>query len=173
MRDKGQIVVITGNGKGKTTSSMGIIAQGAAAGLRIYFGQFMKQGKYSEIKMLREAFPEITIDQYSGGFVLDRGTKDEDKQQAQNGIEKAQAAIISGQYDLVVLDEINVALFLELIDLNQVLKLIKNKPKGLGLVLTGRYAPPEIIAKADSTYEMFQIKHYYNDGVPARLGIEM
>ncbi|MCL2397214.1 MAG: cob(I)yrinic acid a,c-diamide adenosyltransferase [Defluviitaleaceae bacterium] len=173
MQANGKTTIITGNGKGKTTSAMGLMVQAATAGRRIYFGQFMKQGRYSEIKMLRDAFPEITIDQYAGGFVIGRDPKDEDKQLAQHGITKAAQTLTSGQYDLIVLDEINIALFLELVTLPQVLDLIESKPPHIDLVLTGRYADPQATAGADATYEMLQVKHYYNNGVAARLGIEM
>ena len=166
------ITVITGNGKGKTTSALGQAVAAAMDGRRVYIGQFMKQGDYSEIAMLKSAFPEIAIEQYDGSMVLNREAKDNDRTAAQEGLTRAQSAIASGSYDLVVLDEINVALFLELISMEQMFSLIDSRGS-TELILTGRYAAPEIIKKADVAYEMRQIKHYFNDGVPARRGIEM
>ena len=166
------ITVITGNGKGKTTSALGQAMAAAMDGRRVYIGQFMKQGDYSEIAMLKSAFPEIAIEQYDGGMVLNRAAKDNDRAAAQEGLTRAEATIASGDYDLVVLDEINVALFLDLISMEQMLSLLDNRG-GTDLILTGRYAAPEIIEMADSTYELYQIKHYFNDGVAARRGIEM
>ena len=172
MHDKGKVTVITGNGKGKTTSAIGIMMQAAAEGKKIYFGQFMKDGEYSEIKMLRSAFPNITIDQYAGKFVLRHAAKDDDHARAQYGIERASEILKSNDYDLVVLDEINIVLFLETVSLEQVMRLIDNRGKS-DLILTGRYADPAVIEKADNAIEILQIKHYFNEGVPARVGIEM
>ena len=166
------ITVITGNGKGKTTSALGQAISSAAAGKRVYIGQFMKQGDYSEIAMLKSAFPEITVEQYDGKMVINREAKDNDKQTAQDGLVRAQAAIASGRYDLIVLDEINVVLFIELLSMEQVLSLVDLRGNA-DLILTGRYAAPEIIEIADNAYELLQVKHYFNDGVAARKGIEM
>ena len=166
------ITVITGNGKGKTTSGLGAAMAAASAGQRVYVGQFMKTGDYSEIAMLKSAFPEITIEQYEGRMVINKTAKESDREIAQEGLLRALAAVASGKYDLVVLDEINVVMFLELIDMEQVMQLIARR-RDTDLILTGRYAAPEIIELSDDTYEMRQIKHYFNDGVPARLGIEM
>lgn len=171
-KNKPRLRVITGNGKGKTTSAMGIMAVAATERQRIYFGQFMKHGDYSEIAMLRRAFPEISIDQYDGDFVLAGSPREVDKQRAELGLERALAAVQSGEYDLVVLDEINVALFLELIGLEQVLGLIDKTDCQTDLVLTGRYAASEVLARADCVYEMLQVKHYFYEGVAAREGIE-
>jgi len=172
MRETGKITVITGNGKGKTTSAIGIMMQAAAKGKKVYFGQFMKDGEYSEIKMLRDAFPSIVIDQYAGKFVLKRAAKDDDHARAQYGIERATEALESNDYDLVVLDEINIVLFLETVTLEQVMGLIDIRGSA-DLVLTGRYADPAVIERADEAIEILQIKHYFNEGVPARVGIEM
>ena len=166
------ITVITGNGKGKTTSGLGAAMSAAMAGRRVYIGQFMKAGDYSEIAMLKSAFPEITVEQYDGSMVINREAKDNDRISAQDGLSRAEAAIASGKYDLAVLDEINVVLFLKLISMEQTMNLIDNKGS-TDLILTGRYAAPEIIDKADEAFELLQIKHYFNDGVAAKRGIEM
>ncbi|MDR2183210.1 MAG: cob(I)yrinic acid a,c-diamide adenosyltransferase [Clostridiales bacterium] len=168
------ITVITGNGKGKTTSALGGAMSAAMAGRRVYVGQFMKAGDYSEIAMLKSAFPEIVIEQFDGGMLINRAAKDNDRAAAQDGAARAMAAMASGKYDLIVLDELNVVLFLELIDMGQAMKLMDDaKKSGTDLILTGRYAAPEVLQRADAAYELLQIKHYFNDGVPARKGIEM
>ncbi|MDR2168418.1 MAG: cob(I)yrinic acid a,c-diamide adenosyltransferase [Clostridiales bacterium] len=169
----GETIVITGNGKGKTTAALGLIIQAAGRGLRVYLGQFMKDGNYSEIKGLRSNFPGVAVEQYSGDLILGRLAENSDKATAAAGLRKAQAALNEGNYDLIVLDEINVAAFMELIPVEAVTDLIHNRPKNATLVLTGRYAAPEAIAQADKTYEIGEIKHYYNQGTPARVGIEM
>jgi len=166
------ITVITGNGKGKTTSGLGAAMAAASAGQRVYVGQFMKAGDYSEIAMLKSAFPEITIEQYEGRMVINSTAKESDREIAQEGLLRALSAVASGKYDLVVLDEINVVIFLELIDMEQIMQLIDGR-RDTNLIFTGRYGAPEIIELANNAYEVQQIKHYFNDGVPARRGIEM
>ena len=167
-----KLTIITGNGKGKTTSAMALAAKAAIEGKRVYFGQFMKDGNYSEIKMIKEAFPEVTIEQYSGGFVLVQNPQEKDKALAQAGLEAAKVAVQSNEYDLIILDEINIVLFLEMVSLEEVLELVKSSQTPL--IFTGRYADPALLALASgASYEMLQVKHYYNDGVAARVGFEM
>ncbi|MCL2574113.1 MAG: cob(I)yrinic acid a,c-diamide adenosyltransferase [Defluviitaleaceae bacterium] len=167
------ITLITGNGKGKTTSALGLAMAAALDGKRVYIGQFMKEGDYSEIAMLKSTFPEITIEQYEGSMVINRAAKDKDREIAQDGLQQAISAIGSDNYDLVVLDEFNVVLFLEFISLEQAIHLINSSREKTDLILTGRYADPDIIELADKAYEISQIKHYFNDGIAARKGIEM
>lgn len=171
--NKGYVHVYTGNGKGKTTAAIGLMIRAVGAGKRVYFGQFMKQGDYSEIKILTERFPEITVVQYGGRLLLGAAAESADVRQARQGLTEAAEALHSGQYDLVVLDEINVAAFLELLDIDQVAELVSNRPAETELVLTGRYADKKIIDMADLVSEITQVKHYFNDGVAARPGIEM
>lgn len=170
---KGYVHVYTGNGKGKTTSVIGIMVRAAGAGKKIYFGQFMKQGDYSEIKVLQERFPEITLEQYGGRLLLDKESEATDIAIAQEGIKRAKEALHSGKYDMVVLDEVNIVVFLEQVQLEQLIELIENRPENVELVLTGRYANEKIIEMADLVSEIQQVKHYFNNGVQARLGIEM
>lgn len=167
-----KLTIITGNGKGKTTTAMGIVVQAAFIGKQVYFGQFMKQGDYSEIAALKANFKNVTIEQYQGNMVINRGTVDDDYKCAQDGLKAAKASIESNKYDLIVLDELNVALFLELISLDDVLELIALKGNA-HMALSGRYAHDDIIAVADECYEVKEIKHYYTQGVQARIGIEM
>lgn len=170
---RGYVQVYTGNGKGKTTASFGMVLRAAAVGMKIYIGQFGKSDEFNEIKILNSRFPEVILEQYgSGHFILDAGEQNEQKQ-ALMGYERAYLALTSGYYDMVILDEINIALFFELITLEQALCLIKAKPVGTELILTGRYAPTAIKEAADLVSEIHEIKHYYQQGVPARPGIEL
>lgn len=170
---KGYVHVYTGNGKGKTTAAVGLIVRAAAAGKRVYMGQFMKDKESGEIAMLRERFPEVSVELYGGGLILSGEPSEEDLKRAAEGMEKARKAVSAGEYDMVVLDEINVAVFLELVPLSDILALINEKPEGLELVLTGRYAHKDVISAAALVSEIAQVKHYFNDGVPARHGIEL
>lgn len=165
--------VYTGNGKGKTTSVIGLMVRAVGAGKKVYFGQFMKQGNYSEIKILQERFPEITLEQYGGRLLLNKSADNSDLAQAEEGFKRAKEALHSGKYDMVVLDEINVVAFLELLDVQDILDFIDNRPKDVELVLSGRYADKRVMEKADLVSEIMQVKHYFNEGVQARKGIEM
>jgi cob(I)alamin adenosyltransferase len=171
--EKGYVQVYTGNGKGKTTCMLGLALRAVGAGLRVYIGQFMKDGDYSEIKALRQYLPIVAVEQYGEGlgFVKKGEASTEQLKAAYDGLERAKTAL-NGGYDVVILDEINVAVYLGLLNVRDILGLIDAKPDGAELVLTGRYADPLVIEKADLVTEMTEIKHYYNQGVPARTGIE-
>lgn len=172
--NKGYFQIYTGNGKGKTTSVLGLTVRAVGAGLKVYIGQFVKNMEYSEIKSLRERFPEVTVEQYGtkSGCFINREPSKEDIEAAQQGYKKAYDALHSGKYDIVILDEINIALFFKLINLQQALKLVNTRPDNVELIFTGRYAPKELIEKADLVSEIKDIKHYYEKGVTARDGIE-
>lgn len=170
--DKGYLQVYTGNGKGKTTAAMGLALRALGAGHRVYFGQFMKMGRLSEIRAL-ESFPALTIRQFGDGTELTAPDAHADQQAAQAGLQGAQEALASGEYDLVILDEINVAVHLGHVDDDQLRALLLAQPTGTELVLTGRWARPWLIQQADLVTEMVEVKHYYNAGVPARRGIEL
>jgi cob(I)alamin adenosyltransferase len=170
--NKGYIHIYTGNGKGKTTAAFGLALRASGAGLKVYIGQFIKGKVYHEIKALNKNFPNITIRQFGlGCFILKDPTK-EDKEAAQSGFEKIKIIIEGSKYDLVIMDEVNIALYFQLIDLQDLIEVIRNKPAPVELVLTGRYAPDELIACADLVTEMKEIKHYYQNGIEARKGIE-
>ena len=172
--ERGYLQVYTGNGKGKTTAMIGLTVRAVGANLKVFIGQFMKDDEYNEIKALRARFPEVTIEQYGSGkgFVRDRKANEHDKITGKQGYKRVLEALTSSLYDVVILDEINVALFLGIISLEEVLYLMDNKPKNVELILTGRYAAKEIIEQADLVTEMKDIKHYYEKGVVARDGIE-
>lgn len=172
---KGYIQVYTGNGKGKTTAMIGLTVRAVGANLKVFIGQFMKDDEYSEIKALRSRFPEVTIEQFGAGngFVrAHENVKDVDRESASHGYQRALEVLTSSLYDVVILDEINVASFMEIISVKEVLDLMDKKPENVELILTGRYAAKEIMEKADLITEMKEIKHYFNDGVIARDGIE-
>ncbi len=172
--EKGYVHVYTGNGKGKTTAALGLAFRAIGHGYRVFMLQFMKGSKeYGEIKAAEKYLPALTIVQ-SGleTFVDKENPSPEDIALARQGLDMARKVILKGDYDLVILDEINVAVDFDLVPLDAVLDLIKNKPSHVELILTGRYAHPKIIKAADVVTEMHLINHPYYDGVEARKGIE-
>jgi len=169
---KGYVQVYTGDGKGKTTAAFGLALRAAGAGLKVYIGQFLKNGIYSELKSIDRFKGLIKIEQFGGKRFIGREIKEEDRELAKKGFERIKEIIFSGEYDVVILDEINVALYLKLLPEKDLLDVIKDKPSHVELVLTGRYVSPQIIQVADLVTEMRKIKHYFSKGVKARKGIE-
>lgn len=169
---KGYVHVLTGDGKGKTTAAIGLAIRASGAGLKIFFAQFIKKGEYSEIKAFRRFSDQITVEQFGLGRFTYRDPKPEDILAAQNGLNRARTLMAENKYDMMVLDEITVAVKLGLIAANDLLGLIVNKPYRLELILTGRYASPRVIENADLVTQMKARKHYYQSGVKARVGID-
>jgi cob(I)alamin adenosyltransferase len=171
---KGYVQVYTGNGKGKTTAALGLAFRAMGRGLHTYIGQFMKGQFYGELQSAMMCHENITIEQYGKDTLIHVKIPPaaEDVQMAKAGLAKAKEAINSGKYDIVILDEITTAYYFHLISLEEMLALIAEKPDGLELVFTGRYAPPELKEEADLVTEMTEIKHYYQQKVDARDGIE-
>lgn len=170
--DKGLVQVYTGNGKGKTTAAFGLALRAIGRGLKVYVIQFIKGGfDYGELYIV-DKLPNLTLKAFGRGKFIMKEPSKEDIKNAEEALSLAETVVKSGEYDMVVLDEINVALNLKLISLERVLELIRNKPKHVELVLTGRYAPEEIINAADLVTEMKEVKHPYNKGYQARRGIE-
>ena len=171
--EKGYIQVYTGDGKGKTTAALGLALRAAGHGMRTYIGQFLKGRPYGELEALR-GHPLITIEQYGDPncWVRRDHAPPEQVARARQGLERAREAMLSGQYDIVVLDEVNVALWFGLLTVEEVLAFLDQRPDGVEVVLTGRRAPQELIDRADLVTEMREVKHYYQAGVPARAGIE-
>lgn len=169
---KGYIQVYTGNGKGKTTAAIGLSVRAAGAGLNVFIAQFIKLGEYSEIKSLKKFSDRITINQYGLGKFIKGKPSEEDMAAARKGLIATRNALLSGKYDIIILEEGNVAVSLGLMSANDIIDLIEMKPDHVEMVITGRNASPEIIDKADLVTEMKDIKHYYNKGVAARTGIE-
>jgi cob(I)alamin adenosyltransferase len=167
----GCVHVYTGNGKGKTTAALGLALRASGAGLKVYIQQFAKNKNYSEIKALR-TIKNIKVSQCGNGpFIIGKPERS-DVECAIGGWEKAKKYILSGKYDVVVLDEINVAMKLGLIKTRDVANLISRKPKTVELVLTGRNCPSFIQKMADLVTEMREVKHPYRRGVVGRNGIE-
>lgn len=169
---KGYIQIYTGNGKGKTTAALGLALRAAGADMKIYFAQFIKGKPYSELSILKNRIPEITIKQYGlGCFIVDKPTED-DINAAIKGLNEIASIILSEKYDMIVLDEITIALYYKLFSADRLIKVLQSKSDKTEIVITGRYAPDELIKIADLVTEMKEIKHYYKDGVEARKGIE-
>lgn len=170
---RGYVQIYTGNGKGKTTAALGLTLRAAGHSMHSYIGQFMKGQHYGELDALCE-HPYITIEQYADTTccIHRQDVTQRHVDQARRGLEQAQAALRSGRYDIVVLDEVNVAIWFGLLLVDEVLALLDERPPNVELVLTGRYAPQELIACADLVTEMCEVKHYYQQGLVARDGIE-
>ena len=171
---KGYIHIYTGNGKGKTTAALGQALRAAGSGLKTFIVQFMKDFPYGEVKSLRQWSQWIGLEQYGNdSFVLDKRLPGKsDLEAAKQGLQRAQEAMLSGKYDIVILDEVCVAIHFGLLKTETVLLLLEKKPTFVEMILTGRYCPSELIEKADLVTEMHEIKHYYQKGVEARKGIE-
>jgi len=171
---KGYIQVYTGNGKGKTTAAFGAALRAAGQGLKTYIGQFLKGRNYGELAVIDKLTPWIEVEQFGRkGFI--HVTKDPDVldfQKAKSGLQKCLAAMVSGKYHIIVLDEVNVALHFKLITEKDIHDFLDKKPENVEVILTGRYAPDSIVERADLVTEMKEIKHYYQKGVKARRGIE-
>lgn len=168
---KGKIHVYTGNEKGKTTSAIGLSIRAIGAGFKVFFGQFNKSGKYSEIKTLKK-LDNIVIKQYGlGSFIRNEASK-EDIEAARRGLEEIGDILKSGEYQLVVMDEANIAIYYKLFSVEELLSVLKNKAEEVEVVITGRYADQRLIEEADLVTRMEEVKHYYQQDVPARLGIE-
>ncbi len=169
---KGFIHVYTGNGKGKTTAAIGLGVRASGAGLRVLMVQFMKGRRYSELDALQH-LRNFTVKQFGRDeFVSKEKPAQVDIDLATKGLAYAKEMIAQNTYDLIILDEINVAVDYHLIRLQDVLDLIQSKPEGLELVLTGRYAAPEVMKHADLVSEILEIKHPYQKGVLSRKGID-
>lgn len=173
MLEKGLVQVYTGDGKGKTTAALGLALRAAGQGMRVYILQFMKcNDKGGEVQAAK-LLPNLIIEQFGlKGVFFKRNDLELHKKKALEGLAKAKKIIMSGKYDIVILDEINVALDYNLIPLEEVIALIKEKPGGVELVLTGRKLHPEIGKLAHLISEIKMIKHPYIKGVKARRGIE-
>lgn len=170
--DKGFIHVYTGPGKGKTTAAIGLGLRAAGAGLKVHMIQFMKGRRYSELDAL-ENLNNFTFSQHGRDeFVSKEKPEQIDIDLAKKGFEHAKTLIKSGMYDMIILDEINVAVNYNLISIDDLIKLTEGKPERLELVLTGRYANSEIVKIADVVTEMLEIKHPYQQGIEARKGID-
>ena len=170
----GYLQVYTGNGKGKTTAALGLALRAAGHGLKTYVAQFLKGQPTGEIEAAKKLAPLIRIEQFGceGFITVKDGPDDEDVSRAEAGLARALEAMLSGDYRIVVLDEVNTAVHFKILSEKDVLDFIDRRPVQVDLVLTGRYAPASFIERADLVTEMKDIKHYFDKGVKAREGIE-
>ena len=169
---KGYIQVYTGDGKGKTTACLGLVLRAAGAGLKSFIAQFMKLGYFNERNALKRFDDLITIKQFGTGEFIFGAPSDEQRKAAEKGLEAVKNAINSNEYDIVVMEEANVAAACGLFGIEKIMEIIENKPDTVELIITGRSAHEKLIEKADLVTEMKEIKHYYKQGVEARDGIE-
>ena len=169
---KGYVQVYTGNGKGKTTAAIGLAIRSLGAGWRVFIAQFLKAGEYSEHKALAKFSDHLTIKTYGRNVFIKGKPEDEDIRLAQAAYEEIAEMVASGRYNLVILDEANVAVHYGLITVDQILDLVDRRAEGVELVITGRYAHEHLIDRADLVTEMREVKHYYQRGIKARRGVE-
>ncbi len=174
MTEKGFIQIYTGNGKGKTSAAIGLVVRAAGAVLKTYFVQFMKVFPYSEIKSLARLNDFIVIEQFGkDDFIFRKEDPNEnEKNEVLRGLMKAEEKMLSGEFDIIVLDEICVSIYFKLFSEKDVLDFIDKKPDNVELILTGRYCPKSIIEKADLVSSIEEVKHYYTQGVLSRKGID-
>ncbi|MBC9783106.1 cob(I)yrinic acid a,c-diamide adenosyltransferase [Heliobacterium chlorum] len=191
--EKGLIQVYTGNAKGKTTASLGLALRAIGHGFKVFIVQFMKGSSYyGELATIQRLYPDIQLAQYGRNcthdplirqgemqcvgcghcFVRKGAATEQDKKMAAMALEKSRQVITSGDYDLVILDELSNALYFELVTIEQALELLDLKPEKVELIVTGRNVPPEIVERAHLVTEMKEIKHPYQIGVASRRGIE-
>ena len=170
---RGLVQIFTGEGKGKTTAALGTVLRALGHGQRAFIVFFMKGDyPYGEFRILSE-LPNVEIANFGFRHFTDRNNiKPEEIAQAKLALSTAREAMLSGKFDLVVLDEVNVAVAWKLVELDEVVRLIKDKPKNVELILTGRYADAKLIKLADLVTEMVKIKHPYDKGIKARKGID-
>ncbi|MDO4671394.1 MAG: cob(I)yrinic acid a,c-diamide adenosyltransferase [Porphyromonadaceae bacterium] len=171
MDKQGQIHIYTGNGKGKTTAAFGLAVRALCSGKRVFIGQFVKSMKYNETK-IETLFDHVTIKQYGRGCFISKDPEKEDIDEAQKGWKDAVAALQNPDNDVVILDELTIAIYFRLLSVEDILKGLKSKEPHIEVVITGRYAPKELIDFADLVTEMVEVKHYYTKGILSRDGID-
>jgi len=171
---QGFVQIYTGNGKGKSTAAIGQAVRAAGFGLKTYIAQFMKEYPYNELSSLKKLSEWIAIEQFGGDeFVYRKELPGkEELAKAKKGLQTAKEKMLSGDYDLIILDEAIVSIYFKLIESKDVVEFVKIKPENVELILTGRYCPEELIELADLVTEMKEVKHYYQKGVLSRKGIE-
>jgi len=169
---KGLIQVYTGDGKGKTTAALGLALRAAGRNMKVLIVQFMKKWDYGELHSVK-LIPNITLETFgTKEFVFKGKAKKIDYEEAEKAFSFGAEGMQSSDYDIVIFDELNMALYYELLDLKEVVEKLKGKPDNVEVVITGRRAPQEIVEVADLVTEMKEIKHPYQKGVGARRGIE-
>lgn len=169
--EKGYVQVYTGNGKGKTTAAFGLAVRAASAGKKVFIGQFVKGMQYSELS-ITERFDNIELRQYGADCFIVKEPTGHDIAIAKAGLAEMSDILREGKFDVVIMDEANIALFFKLFTFEELWEAVRNRAEHVEVVITGRYAPKELIEAADLVTEMKEIKHYYTKGVEARTGIE-
>ena len=170
---KGLVEIFTGGGIGKTSAALGVMLRAAGQGLRSHIIYFLKGDYPYGERMMFALLPNVTFESFGHEhFVNPAQIKPEEREQARQGLEAARRALASSDYDLVVLDEINIAVAWKLIGVEEVLQLIENKPQNMELILTGRHADQRLIEKADLVTDMVEVKHPFHKGIKARRGID-
>ena len=178
MESNGYIHVYTGNGKGKTTAAFGLAVRALCAGKSVYVGQFVKSMKYNETKIERlfngsdPAFGPIRIEQLGRGCFIGKDPEPADRKAAGKGWARCADLLRSGEYDVVILDELTIALHFGLLSTAVVLDVLRNRHPAVEVVITGRYAPQALLETADLVTEMRDVKHYYAQGIQSRDGID-
>lgn len=168
---EGQIHIYTGNGKGKTTAAFGLAVRALCAGKRVFIGQFVKSMKYNETK-IEKLFDKVTIKQYGRGCFIQKDPDPEDIAEAEKGWHDALLHLRDPENDVVILDELTIATYFKLISPKVIIEGLKSKATNVEVVITGRYAPDELIEIADLVTEMREVKHYYTKGILSRNGID-
>ncbi|MFW5855710.1 MAG: cob(I)yrinic acid a,c-diamide adenosyltransferase [Bacillota bacterium] len=167
----GMIHVYTGDGKGKTTAAIGLAIRSVGAGNKVFIGQFVKGMKYSELDVLKK-MENIKIKQYGLDCFIKNDPTPEDIEAAAGGLEEMTEILKSGEFDLVIMDEANIAVYFDLFSVEELIKAVEKRAENVEVVITGRRAEKKIIERADLVTEMREVKHYYQKGVKARTGIE-
>jgi cob(I)alamin adenosyltransferase len=169
---KSYVHVYTGEGKGKTTAALGLAIRAAGAGHKVFIAQFVKGRHYSELNALQRFDDLITVEQFGLGRFINGKPSETDIKAARQGLAKMKNIVASGEYKIVILDEANIAVQYNLFSAAELIDLIDGRAEKTELIITGRNASPEILARADLVTEMKAVKHYYKQGVKARIGIE-
>lgn len=167
----GYIHVYTGNGKGKTTAALGLAVRAVSVGKKVFFGQFIKGMDYSELKS-QEFLPNFKIQQFGKDCFIEKDPTDEDIKIAREGLEICKEILKSGEYDVVILDELNIAIYYKLFTVEEAIEIIENRAPHVEVIVTGRYAEDKLIEMADLVTDMKEVKHYYMEGVLSRKGID-
>lgn len=171
MEERGYIRIYTGNGQGKTTAAFGLAVRALEAGRSVFIGQFVKSMKYNETGLTNH-YPALTIKQYGCSCFINRAPSSEDAEAAARGWEECRRFLKEGTFDMVVLDELNIALFYGLLSCQEILDGLRERDSRVEVVITGRYAPQKLIDAADLVTEMREVTHYYSRGVLSRFGFD-
>lgn len=169
---KKDIIILTGDGKGKTTTALGFAIDAISKGKKVFIGQFLKNGDYSEIKTLKKFLKYVTIEQYGSGRFIKNALSKDDINQGKKGYKKIKEILEEKKHELVILDEGNLAIYYKIFSLEDLLELFKIKSDNTTLIITGRNALKETMVNADKVIRMDEVKHYFKKGVQARVGIE-